>query len=548
MPDPFDRRTILKTAATAAAALGPASALAQTPTQRQEPAPAPAPSNGPTKAGGAALQFGPEQPFSFDWLKGRAKTMAGQPYQGPPRPAPEVLDQITYEEWGKIKFDMNSALYAQGTAAGARFPISFFHLGKFFQKAIKVYAVDGASARELLYSADYFDMPVDSVARKLPAGAGYAGIRIQESKDGPLDWHKNDWVAFLGASYFRAIGELRQYGLSARGIALDTWQAGRDEEFPDFTQFWIGPEQGDSVTLHALLEGPGIVGAYKFVMMRGAGVIMDIDCSLHLRKEYLRFGLAPLTSMYWFSETRKPEAVDWRPEVHDSDGLAMWTGAGERLWRPLNNPPRVTASAFGDENPRGFGLLQRDRVFDHYEDGVYYDRRPSVWIEPKGQWGKGTVQLVEIPTDDEIHDNIVAMWVPAEAAKPGSEFDLSYRVYWLADEPHPTALARCVATRLGNGGVPGLPRPKGVRKFMVEFQGGELATLPKGVNPECVLWASRGTFSYIYTEAVPDDVPGHWRAQFDLTADGKDPVEMRLALKVGDKVVSENWLFQYQPF
>ena len=217
---------------------------------------------------GAPLKFGPSQAFSWDGLKAQATQMAGQAYQGPGHPAPDVLAQITYEEWGKIKFDMDSALYAQG---GGRFPISFFHLGKFFQKAIKVFAVDGASAREILYSADYFEMPADSVAHQLPPGAGYAGIRIQESKDGPLDWHKNDWVAFLGASYFRAIGELRQYGLSARGIALDTWQAGRDEEFPDFTQFWIGPEQGDSVTLHALLEGPGIVGAYRFVMARGPG-------------------------------------------------------------------------------------------------------------------------------------------------------------------------------------------------------------------------------------------------------------------------------------
>ena len=543
MPDPFDRRTVLKAAASSATLVA-AAAHAQTPTDRMVPAP----SSGPTKAGGAPLQFGPAKPFSFDALKALAKQMAGEPYKGPDRPAPDVVAQINYEEWGKIKFDMDSALYAQGADKTARFPISFFHLGKFFPKGIKVSAVDGGQAREILYSDSYFDMPVDSVARRLPPGAGYAGIRIQEPKDGALDWRKNDWVAFLGASYFRAIGALRQYGLSARGIALDTWQAGRDEEFPDFTQFWIGPEEGDTITLHALLEGPGITGAYRFVMARGEGVVMDIDCQLHLRKDYIRFGLAPLTSMYWFSETKKPEGVDWRPEVHDSDGLAMWTGGGERLWRPLNNPPRVMASAFGDENPKGFGLLQRDRVFGHYEDGVYYDRRPSVWIEPKGDWGKGTVQLVEIPTDDEIHDNIVSMWVPAAPTKPGDSFDLAYKVYWLADEPFPSPLARCVATRLGNGGVPGLPRPKGVRKFMVEFLGGELASLPKGKLPECVLWASRGAFSYIFTEAVPDDVPGHWRAQFDLTADGNDPVEMRLALKVGDRVVTETWLFQYHPF
>jgi glucans biosynthesis protein len=252
--------------------------------------------------------------------------------------------------------------------------------------------------------------------------------------------------------------------------------------------------------------------------------------------------------MYWFSETKKETGIDWRPEVHDSDGLALWMGTGERAWRPLNNPPRIVTSSFADENPRGFGLLQRDRSFDHYQDGVYYDRRPSAWVEPMGPWGKGAVQLVEIPTDDEIHDNIVAMWVPEKVAAAGSEVKLSYRLYWVAGEPFPADLARCVATRLGNGGQPGQPRPKGVRKFMVEFKGPPLEALTFGVKPEAVLWASRGTFSYIFTEAVPDDVPGHWRAQFDLTVAGPDPVEMRLFLRAGEKTLSETWLYQYHPF
>jgi glucans biosynthesis protein len=491
------------------------------------------------------LKLGPPEPFSFAALKETARKLIGEPYRPPAQPDPQITSKIDYETWGKITYNTDYALYATGRE---RFPIEFFHLGMFFKKAVRVHVVEDERAREVLYDPSYFNMPADSIARQLAPGAGFAGFRIQEAKNGALDWRKNDWVAFLGASYFRAIGELRQYGLSARGVALDTWVAGKSEEFPDFTHIYVGPETDEGVTLHALLEGPSIVGAYRFLMKRGKGVVMDIDCNLFLRGSFERFGIAPLTSMYWFSETKKPTGIDWRPEVHDSDGLAMWTGAGERLWRPLNNPPRVMASAFGDNNPKGFGLLQRDRNFDHYLDGVFYDRRPSVWVEPRGDWGKGAVQLVEIPTDDEIHDNVVTMWVPERPAVPGSEFQFSYRLYWLADEPFPTELARCVATRLGNGGQPGKPRPKGVRKFMVEFLGGPLEKLPFGVKPEPVLWASRGTFSYIFTEAVFDGVPGHWRAQFDLTVDGADPVEMRLFLKNGDAVLSENWLFQYHPF
>jgi glucans biosynthesis protein len=524
MSDNPDRRTVLKTLAGATAAAGIA---------------------GPAVADG--LNLAPPEPFSFDILKQIAKDLAGKPYKGPGRPSPEILAKIDYDAWGKIKFNTDHAIFANGPG---RFPITFFHLGMFFQKAVEMYVVEDGQSRLVIYDQSYFDMPADSVARQLPKGAGFAGFRYQEARDGKLDWHKNDWAAFLGAAFFRSIGELFQYGISARAVALDVAVADRDEEFPDFTRFYFGPEDGDTVTLYALVEGPGIVGACKFLMTRGQGVVMDIEQVLHLRKDYVRFGIAPLTSMFWFSETVKLTGVDWRPEVHDSDGLAMWTGWGEHLWRPLNNPPRTMASAFGDENPKGFGLLQRDRIFDHYMDGVNYDKRPSLWVEPIGSWGKGSIQLVEIPTDDEIHDNIVAMWVPATPAKAGTETSLRYKMHWLADEPSPTPLARCVATRLGNGGQPGQPRPKGVRKFVVEFLGGPLTNLAFGEVPEASLWASRGIFTnYRITEAVADSVPGHWRTEFDLAGvTGTDPVEMRLQLKIGDKILTETWLFQYHPF
>jgi glucans biosynthesis protein len=207
------------------------------------------------------------------------------------------------------------------------------------------------------------------------------------------------------------------------------------------------------------------------------------------------------------------------------------------------------ASAFQDHSPKGFGLMQRDRVFDHYVDGVFYDRRPSLWVEPLGDWGAGAVQLIEIPTDDEIHDNIVAMWVPEAPVRAGARFDLHYRLHWVADEPFPSGLARCVATRLGNGGQPGQPRPKGLRKFMIEFQGGPLATVPFGVKPEPDLWCARGSFSdYVLVEPVPDGVPGHWRVQFDLQVDGTEPVDLRCKLKVSGADVTETWLYQYHPF
>ncbi len=282
-------------------------------------------------------------------------------------------------------------------------------------------------------------------------------------------------------------------------------------------------------------------------MERTQGVVMDIEAALFFRAAVERLGLAPLTSMYWYSESMKPTAIDWRPEVHDSDGLALWTATGEHIWRPLNNPPRIVVSTFIDDSPRGFGLLQRDRVFDHYLDGVGYEKRPSTWVEPLGAWGRGAVHLVEIPTGDEIVDNIVAYWSPEKPVVGGERLDLRYRLYWLADEPFPSPLGRCVATRLGRGGQPGQPRPYGVQKFMVEFLGGPLASLPFGVKPEPILWASRGRFTHASTQAVPDNVAGHWRAEFDLTVDGQEPVELRLFLKSGEHVLTETWLYQYHP-
>lgn len=500
------------------------------------------------------LKLGKSERFSFNGLVDEARRRAGKAYVAPATPQQKVLEQLDYQTLGQIHFKTEDALFADGPG---QFPVTFFHLGKYSQTPVQMYVLEGdasrAHAREIIYEQSYFNIPADSPARQLKEGVGFAGFRFQESRLGDqkkLDWHDNDWVAFQGASYFRAIGALYQYGLSARGIAINTAVAGHDEEFPTFTRFYFQPPKDNSntVVVYALLDGPSVTGAYRFEMTRDKAVLMNIDSALFLRKDVERLGIAPLTSMYWFSETVKPTAIDWRPEVHDSDGLAMWSGDGEHIWRPLNDPAQTAASAFSDHNPHGFGLLQRDRNFDHYLDGVYYDRRPSLWVQPLDSWGEGSVQLIELPTDDEINDNIVAMWVPKKPVRAGDQYRLRYKLYWAADEPFPTDLARCVATRLGRGGQPGKPRPAGVRKFVVEFLGGPLASLPFGTKPEPVLTASRGKFSYVFTEPVPDGVSGHWRAEFDLTVDGNDPVDMRLFLKAGDKTLSETWLYQYHPF
>lgn len=498
---------------------------------------------GAASAQSGRLVFGPARPFSWDELLRRAREAAAKPYAPPPRPAPAVVERIGYDQHGAMRFRPDAALFADAPSV---FPIAFFPLGKHFPATVRMHAIDGGEAREIFYSPDYFEMPLDSPGRELPRDAGFAGFQIKEAKSRP-DWQSHDWAAFLGASYFRAIGSLGQYGLSARGLAVDV-ASPTPEEFPNFTEFYFQGAANAStpVTVMALLDGPSATAAFRFSIRRTAGVVMDVEANFFLRRDVSRFGIAPLTSMYWYSETDKRGGLDWRPEVHDSDGLELWTGAGERIWRPLANPPRVAVSAFQDTNPRGFGLMQRDRNNEHYLDGVNYERRPSAWVEPIGAWGEGSVQLVEIPTGDEVHDNIVAMWVPRMPIRAGQAHDFRYRLHWLADDPYPPeALARVAATRVGRGGEPGQQRPAGHRKFVVEFGGRPLPELKPGEVPEAVLSTSRGELGPAVVERVP--WTERWRARFDLAVDGPDPVDLRLHLKLGDRVISETWICQHHP-
>ncbi|WP_295813794.1 glucan biosynthesis protein, partial [uncultured Nitratireductor sp.] len=401
-------------------------------------------------AGASGLSFGPEKPFSFDLLKEEAEALAASPWQDGRSPHGEILEKIDYDAFQQIRFRKDHALWTDG-AGGA--PVQLFHLGRYFQEPVLIHVVENGKAREVLYRREYFDFPEDHPASELPDNIGFSGFRLHEASQ------KTDWLAFLGASYFRSSGELNQYGLSARGLAIDT-ALPKPEEFPRFSRIWLERVEGeaDRAVVYALLDSPSVAGAYRFDCAKADGPVMEVSSWLYPRKPVERLGVAPLTSMYWYSETNRRQAVDWRPEIHDSDGLAIWMGNGERLWRPLNNPPETVTNAFMDERPRGFGLLQRDREFTHYQDdGVFYDRRPSAWIEPVNEWASGQVQLVEIPTDDEIHDNIVMYWVPDAPVEPGRPLQFDYRLYWTAQEPFPAELGRVLATYTGTGGIPGQP-------------------------------------------------------------------------------------------
>jgi len=484
-------------------------------------------------------RLGPPEPFDFERLWAQAKQLASLPYAPPTIRFDDILERIDYDAYQEIRYRPDQTLWSDGAGP---FPVQLFHLGRYFKAPVTIHLVEDGAAREVLYAPELFTFGKADFVGRLPEDLGFAGFRVMDRGG------KTDWLAFLGAAYFRSSGELDQYGMSVRGIAIDT-ALPTPEEFPRFTKFWLEPAASDpdALVIYALLDGPSIAGAYRIEAAKPGAVLMNVRADLFPRADIKRMGVAPLTSMFWFSETNRHQSTDWRPEIHDSDGLAIWTGSGERIWRPLNNPPAVMTNSFADENPRGFGLLQRDRHFHNYQDdGVFYERRPSVWVEPLEPWGRGAIQLVEIPTDDEIHDNIVAYWLPEAPVQAGSEWSFRYRLHWVAEEPYPPDAGRVIATRLGRGGVPGQPRPKDKMKFVIDFAGGPLEQLQKRDPVKPVITASRGAIDNDYALQVVGTT--RWRAFFDLKAEGAEPVDLRCFLRLGDRALTETWLYQHVPF
>jgi len=489
-----------------------------------------------------ALRLGQPRPFSFRWLRESARAQARKSYAAAAPAVPELLGRIDYDAVQKIAFRPDHALWHRGPG---RFPVRFFHLHKLNMESVRIHVVSDGVAREIGYSPAYFDYGGLDVGQKLPPELGFSGFRIMDGRQ-----KNTDWLAFQGASYFRSSGEDDQYGISARGIAINTALSTR-EEFPRFTEFWLsdyGPDS-PSVAIYARLDGPSVTGAYKFVATKGHGAIVDVAATIYARKDVTRLGIAPLTSMYWYGENNRTYATDWRPEIHDSDGLAMWTGRNEHIWRPLINPRTVRTNSYLDMNPKGFGLMQRDRDFASYQDdGAFYNRRPGVWVEPQGDWGEGAVQLVEIPTRDEVHDNIVAFWQPKRKIGAGGAIRIFYRLYWRNDEPHPPAnLGRVVATRIGQGGIPGQIDPKNnsKRKFVIDFQGGPLTAMAARYDVNPMITASRGKIDNAYVIRIVGT--NRWRALFDLAIAGKEPIDLRCFLRLGDRTLTETWLYQYLP-
>lgn len=471
--------------------------------------------------------------FGFDDVAAQAKDLATRPYQAPDAPLKPPFADLDYDHYRAIRFNRSRDPWA---GLGA-FGLDLLPPGLFYTDPVDISIVKDGVAEPIAFSPAYFDFDPAQFPEGVPAGEaqgmGWSGFRLRAPINRPdvMD----EVVVFQGASYFRAVGRGTLYGLSARGLAIGTGQA-RGEEFPRFRAFWIHtPAPGDgSVVVQALLDSKSVTGAYEFIITPGAPTVIETRLSLFPRTDLSDVGIAPLTSMFWFGPANRAKVDDYRGAVHDSDGLSMVTGSGRRLWRPLSNPATLQFSNFMDQNPRGFGLMQRHRGFDYYADmEARYDRRPSAWITPAGGWGKGSVTLIEIPVRDEFNDNIVSFWKPSGVLAAGQRHDFAYRLTFGTAGEDDTPLAQVADTR--SGAAINTPRE---RSFVIDFAGPFLGDEP-GVP---VVDASAGKISGV--AMIPLE-PGRVRLSFHFNPEGARLAELTARLDGTDGPLSETWVYRW---
>jgi glucans biosynthesis protein len=477
--------------------------------------------------------------FGFDDVAAQAQALAARPWQPPP-PLDARRAGLDYDAYRRLRFRPAHAHWR-----GRPFQLQFFPQGRLATRALQLHELVDGRPRPLRVPAEAFDF--DGVLPPGPPGQAMpvSGWRAHHPLNRP--GVHDEVIAFLGASYFRAIGSGQRYGLSARGLAVDTVGGRSGEEFPDFVAYWFETPAADAKSwrFYALLDGPRVTGAYQFHVQPGTTTTVEVRARLFLRAGVSTLGIAPLTSMFLHGENQ-PSRTDFRPEVHDSDGLQIETAEGEWLWRPLSNPRGVFVSSFALHSPRGFGLMQRDRVFASYEDvEARYELRPSAWVEPVGDWGAGRVELLQFHTPDETHDNVVAYWVPAQAPQPGQAFDIAWRVHWQGDALRLPPGAHVQQTRVGYGYTKE-PPPPGRRKLLIDFAGPGLP--PDDAEDVQAVASGNANLRLVHVNVYPNPARRGWRAtvEFDRL-DAQQPVELRVFLRQGTNTLSETWSYALPP-
>ncbi|MDP3408337.1 glucan biosynthesis protein [Bosea sp. (in: a-proteobacteria)] len=485
----------------------------------------------------------PPQPrFGFEQVVSRARAIAAVPYDAGPN-LPEPLSRLDFDAWRDIRFRPERALLAQN---GSPFRMQMFHPGFLFTRPVVVNVVRDGVPTPVPYAANLFDYGRVKFEKPLPVNLGFAGFRLHYPLNDPRIY--DELISFIGASYFRVLGREQRYGLSARGLSIGA--GGPAEEFPMFREFWVEAPQANAerVTVYALLDSASVTGAYRFHVYPDVDAVADVAATLFPRRPIEKLGLAPLTSMFFTGENDRRFHDDFRTELHDSDGLMVHSGTGEWIWRPLRNPRQQAISSFVERNVRGFGLMQRDRVFEHYQDlDLSYELRPSYWIEPQGDWGEGVVELIEIPTTDETNDNIVALWAPKTPLEPGREFSFGYKLTAMLDSNDLHPGGRIINTYQAKPKALGSGEPvnAGARRFIVDFAGGDLDYhLKQPEKVEIVPSIAYGRIDRAFI--VPNPKTQGFRAFIDIVVEPGQLAEMRAFLRSGDKTLTETWSYPWR--
>jgi glucans biosynthesis protein len=492
-----------------------------------------------------APESGKPAPFGYDDVVKRARDLAAAPFDGQVQPLPESIAHLDFDAWRDIRFKSDKLLLGP---PGSPFRLELFHLGHLYTRPVTVNVLRDGIPAPVPYAANLFDYGRNKIAGNLPINLGFAGFRLHYPLNAP---HVMDeLIAFLGASYFRFLGRGQRYGLSARGLAIAAGGQGGVEEFPFFREFWIespGPDAQRAV-VHALLDGQSVTGAFRFEIYPGTDTSIEVMATLFARRAITALGMAPMSSMFLAGKNDHRFDDDFRTELHDSDGLLIHAGSGEWIWRPLSNPAQPALSTFLDKDVRGFGLLQRDRSFDHYQDlDLAYELRPSYWVEPREAWGAGQVGLVELPTSDETNDNIVASWTPKEPVEAGRMLTYGYRITALMDDERLTPGARAVSTyrtrprALGSAEKP----PPNATRFLIDFSGGDLAYfLSDPTLVEVVPTTSAGKIIRSFLE--PNSHVRGFRAGIDVSIEPGQSCDLRVFLRGANRALTETWTFPWR--
>jgi glucans biosynthesis protein len=478
--------------------------------------------------------------FGLDDVAAKAEKLAKESFQDTKGSVPDWLLKISYDQWRDIRFRPDQALWAERPSL---FRVQFFHPGLFYDRVVAINVVDEKGVHPMPFSPSKFDYGKNDFASKVPQDLGYAGFRVHYPIKAPPRF--DEVIVFLGASYLRAVGARQLYGLSARALAIDT-ALPSGEEFPYFREFWlVTPAAGaKELTIFALLDSPSATGAYRFVVDPGEQTVVAVESRLFFRKAVKKLGIAPLTSMFYFGENTLRTFPDFRPEVHDSDGMLAHFASGEWLWRPLDNPKALSVNTFQTLDPKGFGLIQRDRTFDHYQDlETRAELRPSTWIAPRSGFGDGAIEIVEIPTTSDVNDNIVSYWVPKVSPKAGDRLRYDYTTYWYGDDPKRPPGGHVVATRHDYG------KMENVNRFVLDFSGGKLEAIPASEILRGVVTVLNGeeAATILDQHVVKNEVTGGWRLSFQIQPKTRDILELRAFLDQGGDTLTETWSYAMTP-